>query len=89
MAEYTTPGRNTVDEMVLRDAVLTDGLIPLETMNQVWGQGNVFLAYKQSHSLMEYIAQHYGPEKISRIPPPVGQPARHRQAHGSPESAWT
>lgn len=67
MAEYTTPGRNTVDEMVLRDAVLTDGLIPLETMNEVWGQGNVFLAYKQSHALMEYIAQHYGPEKISRI----------------------
>jgi hypothetical protein len=67
MAEYTTPGRNTIDEMVLRDAVLTDGLIPLETMNQAWGQGNVFLAYKQSHALMEYIAEHYGPEKISRI----------------------
>ena len=67
MAEYTTPGRNTIDEMVLRDAVLTDGLIPIETMNQVWGQGNVFLAYKQSHALMEYIAQQYGPEKISRI----------------------
>lgn len=67
MAEYTTPGRNTIDEMVLRDAVLTDGLIPLETMNQAWGQGNVFLAYKQSHALMEYIAQQYGPEKISRI----------------------
>ena len=67
MAEYTTPGRNTIDEMVLRDAVLTDGLIPVETMNQVWGQGNVFLAYKQSHALMEYIAQQYGPEKISRI----------------------
>ncbi len=67
MAEYTTPGRNTIDEMVLRDAVLTDGLIPLETMNQVWGQGNVFLAYKQSHALMEYIAEQYGPEKISRI----------------------
>lgn len=67
IAEYTTPGRNTIDEMVLRDAVLTDGLIPLETMNQAWGQGNVFLAYKQSHALMEYIAQQYGPEKISRI----------------------
>ena len=67
LAEYTTPGRNTIDEMVLRDAVLTDGLIPLETMNSAWGQGNVFLAYKQSHSIMEYIAEHYGPEKISRI----------------------
>jgi len=67
MAEYTTPGRNTIDEMVLRDAVLTDQLIPLEVMNSAWGMGNVFLAYKQSHSLMEYIAANYGPEKISRI----------------------
>ena len=67
LAEYTTPGRNTLDEMVLRDAVLTDQLIPLEAMNASWGTGNVFLGYKQSHSLMEYIADNYGPEKISRI----------------------
>ena len=67
LAEYTTPGRNTIDEMVLRDAVLTDQLIPVELMNMAWGYGNVFLAYKQSHSLMEYIAANYGPEKISRI----------------------
>ncbi len=67
LAEYTTPGRNTIDEMVLRDAVLTDQLIPLEVMNAAWGTGNVFLGYKQSHSLMEYIAHNYGPEKISRI----------------------
>lgn len=67
MAEYVTPGRNTIDEMVLRDAILTDGLIPLESMNAVWGRGNVFLAYKQSHAIMEYIAENYGPEKISRI----------------------
>ena len=67
MAEYVTPGRNTVDEMVLRDAVLTDQLIPLDAMNSSWGSGNVFLAYKQSHSIIEYIAANYGPEKISRI----------------------
>ncbi len=67
MAEYVTPGRNTVDEMVLRDAVLTDQFIPLEVMNSSWGSGNVFLAYKQSHSIIEYIAANYGPEKISRI----------------------
>lgn len=66
-AEYTTPGRNTIDEMVLRDAVLTDQLIPIEVMDAAWGYGNVFLAYKESHSLMEYIAANYGPEKISRI----------------------
>ena len=67
LAEYTTSGRNTIDEMVLRDAILTDELIPLEVMNMAWGYGNVFLAYKQSHSLMEYIAANYGPEKVSRI----------------------
>ena len=66
-AEYVTQETNTIDEMVLRDAVLTDQLIPLEVMDAAWGMGNVFLAYKQSHSLMDYIAAHYGPEKISRI----------------------
>ena len=66
-AEYVTQEKNTIDEMVLRDAVLTDQLIPIEFMNLAWGSGNVFLAYKQSHSIMEYIAANYGPEKISRI----------------------
>ncbi|MBI2503911.1 MAG: PD40 domain-containing protein [Candidatus Latescibacteria bacterium] len=67
LAEYATEEMNTIDEMVLRDAVLTDELIPLEIMDAAWGMGNVFLAYKQSHSLMQYIAANYGPEKISRI----------------------
>ena len=68
LAEYSTQTVSTVDEMVLRDAVLTDELIPLEVMNSSWYYlPNVFLAYKQSHSIMEYIAANYGPEKISRI----------------------
>ena len=67
LAEYSTPGTNTIDEMVLRDAILTDQLIPLDIMDSFWGSGNVFLAYKQSHSIVEYIAANYGPEKISRM----------------------
>lgn len=67
LAEYATQEMNTIDEMVLRDAVLTDALIPLKVMDAAWGTGNVFLGYKQSHSLMSYIAANYGPEKISRI----------------------
>jgi len=68
LAEYATQTMNTVDEMVLRDAVLTDELIPLEVMDASWYYlPNVFLAYKQSHSLMKYIAANYGPEKLSRI----------------------
>ena len=68
IAEYGTQTMNTVDEMVLRDAILTDELIPLEVMNSSWNYlPNVYLAYKQSHSLMEYIAEHYGPEKIARL----------------------
>jgi Tol biopolymer transport system component len=67
LAEYATEEMNTIDEMVLRDAVLTDELIPLKFMDAQWGMGNVFLAYKQSHSLMQYLATNYGPEKISRI----------------------
>ncbi len=68
MAEYATEGMNTVDEMVLRDAVLTDELLPLRVMDSSWDYlPNPFLAYKQSHSLMNYIADNYGPEKIGRI----------------------
>lgn len=68
LAEYSTQESNTVDEMVLRDAVLTDQLIPLEVMNASWHYlPNTFLAYKQSHSIMEYIAANFGPDKISRI----------------------
>lgn len=68
MAEFSTEESNTIDEMVLRDAVLTDQLIPLEIMDSSWHfLPNPFLAYKQSHSLMEYIAANFGPEKVSRI----------------------
>ena len=68
LAEYCTEEMNTVDEMVLRDAVLTDQLIPLEVMDSSWDYlPNPFLAYKQSHSLMEYLAANFGPEKVSRI----------------------
>jgi WD40 repeat protein len=68
MAEYSTQESNTIDEMVLRDAVLTDQLIPLEVMDASWYYlPNTFLAYKQSHSIMEYIAANFGPEKVSRI----------------------
>ena len=71
----------TIDEMVLRDAVLTDELIPLEVMDSSWDYlPNTFLAYKQGHSLMEYMAANYGPEKISRILRVLGQPDGHRQA---------
>ena len=58
---------------------------PSKPWNQVWGQGNVFLAYKQSHSLMEIHCPALRPGKNQPHPPPVGQPARHRQAHGSPD----
>ena len=68
LAEYSTEEMNTIDEMVLRDAVLTDRLIPLEVMDSSWNYlPNTFLAYKQSHSLMEYMAANFGPEKVSRI----------------------
>ena len=68
LAEYVTEGMNTVDEMVLRDAVLTAELLPLRVMDSSWDYlPNPFLAYKQSHSLMDYIADNYGPEKIGRI----------------------
>ena len=80
LAEYATEEMNTIDEMVLRDAVLTDQLLPLEVMDASWDYlPNPFLAYKQSHSLMEFIAERHGPEKDEPHTASVGQSDRHGQ----------
>ncbi len=67
MAQYEAGDMNDVDEMVLRDAVLTNTVIPIKSLDNFQAVRNVFLAYKQSHSLMQYISQEYGEDKVGRI----------------------
>ncbi len=47
--------------MILRDAVLNDYLVPLSKMEFIFG---TYLMYKEGQHILQYIAEHYGEEKI-------------------------
>ena len=53
--------------MVIRDAVVNDRLISLPLMDGFTHSEYVSLAYKESESALQYIADHYGEEKIASI----------------------
>jgi len=61
LAEYWSTQWDTQAEMVLRDAVLNNYIVPLDNMEQIYGS---FLMYKEGQQICEFIAQRYGEEKI-------------------------
>jgi Tol biopolymer transport system component len=67
-AEYCAGYKNdSVGEMVLRDAAVKERLIPLGMLEGFNHLEEVYLAYKQSRSIFEYIDRKYGSEKISEF----------------------
>jgi WD40 repeat protein len=48
-------------EMVIRDAVLNNYIVPLSNMDQIYG---TFLMYKEGQNIIRFIEQRYGEEKI-------------------------
>ncbi len=66
MAEYVAGEMHATDVMVLRDAVLSDQMTSMEYMDD-FGDGRVFLGYKQAHTLMWYIEERYGVDAIRRL----------------------
>ncbi len=50
--------------MILRDAVYSNYLVPVETMYRINGS---FVMYKQGEAICEFIAERYGEEKILDI----------------------
>ncbi|MEW6605910.1 MAG: BamA/TamA family outer membrane protein [bacterium] len=64
LAEYETGDLDTMGHTVLSDAVFENNIIPLSDLSDFSGLPNVYLAYKQSHSLLRYIARTYGEDKI-------------------------
>ncbi|MFH1896951.1 MAG: BamA/TamA family outer membrane protein [Candidatus Desantisbacteria bacterium] len=65
LAEFETGVFDPMGHMMLVDAVVENRIDPLENLTDFGMTGNVFLAYQESHSLLRYIAQTYGEEKIS------------------------
>ena len=69
LAEYESSPYDISDEMLLRDAVINNGLLPLhELLSFDHLQSNqVVLAYKEGQSALRYIATKYGPNKVVDI----------------------
>jgi hypothetical protein len=61
LAEFWSTKWDNQGEMLLRDAVLNDYIVPLSEMDRILG---TFLMYKEGQNILEYIAQKYGEEKI-------------------------
>jgi len=64
LAEYETGDLDTMGHTVLADAVLENNLIPLSELSDFSRLSRIYLAYKESHSLLRYIAKTYGENKI-------------------------
>ncbi len=63
-AEWVAENWESQGEMVLRDAVLHDRLLPLDLLGTFDHFEQVYMAYKESQSILEYVAQVYGREKV-------------------------
>lgn len=79
LAEYETGNLDTMGHTILSDAVIENNLIPLVDLADFSGISRVYLAYKESQSLLRYIAKTYGADKIHLL-------LRRFKAHPSIES---
>jgi WD40 repeat protein len=61
LAEYWSSPWDTQAEMVMRDAVLSNYVVPLSDMERIYGS---FLMYKEGQNILDFVARRYGPEKI-------------------------
>jgi hypothetical protein len=61
LAEYWSTSWDTQAEMVLRDATLSNYVVPLSDMDRIYGS---FLMYKEGQAILDFIDTHYGQEKI-------------------------
>jgi hypothetical protein len=61
LAEYWSTTWDTQAEMVLRDAVLNNYVVPLSDMDRIYGS---FLMYKEGQAILDFITTKYGKEKI-------------------------
>ncbi len=64
IAEYWANGWDSQAEMIMRDAVLSGHLVPLNNMNYIYG---TFLMYKEGQAICKYIAETFGEEKLLQL----------------------
>lgn len=61
LAEHVSEGWDPEAEMILRDLTISDIVVPLD---QLYGG---YLVYKEGQSVLGFVAERYGPEKIAEI----------------------
>ena len=64
LAEYWSGPPDFQHEMVIRDALYSNYLVPLENMFRING---TFVMYKEGEALFRFISEQYGEEKILRL----------------------
>ena len=67
MAEWNAQHWESQGEMVLRDALLSDQVKPLNLLESFDHFEQVYMAYKESQSILEYVSQVYGSEKVGLL----------------------
>ena len=61
LAEYWSTEWDAQAEMVIKDAVLHNYIVPLSNIFQIYGS---YMMYKEGQAIMQYIAENYGEDKI-------------------------
>jgi hypothetical protein len=61
LAEYWSSEWDTQADMVMRDAVLSDHIVSLTDMDEIYGS---YLMYKEGQMILQFISEKYGAEKI-------------------------
>ena len=68
MAEYMSDDWDAQGEMVLRDAVMNNSIVPLSRLQDFGPLGSrVYLGYKQGQSAVQYLLDNYGIDKLPEI----------------------
>lgn len=61
LAEYWSNDWDTQAEMVMRDAVVSNYLVPLAGMDRIFG---TYLMYKEGQNILQYVGQQFGEDKV-------------------------
>ena len=64
LAEYWSSDWESVGGMIMRDAVFSGQLVPIESMYRING---TFLLYKEGQSICEFMASRYGEDVFARL----------------------
>ena len=64
LAEYWSEGWDSEAEMIIRDGILNQSLVPIHKLYYIQG---TYLMYKQGQAILNYIAETYGEDKILRL----------------------